>query len=827
MEELHSYLQKKYEAHRDEFPDIDDELFEECKFKIMTIYHRENLYSQPKKVIRKRLWKIIKDVDPTHACRTIVDLCFPESVGILGDDVWPRQPPQQLIMSQEMKLIGFLHSDDNAFLPPSQLRRRNKGTAELPKTTSGPPGGVIMDAKKAFESETEVKWAAPAYETEIWASANASAEKIRCPTPGTVSSLSDYEEFEDEDEVSSEVVNENQPNSKPTKCQVKILARQELCRDALQDEFPLFEESLYRFICDWICLSSKDIHCPIDMLACKRLTVHGKEPLVCNFQFIVPVINGVENKDRNWIQVKCSDLDCLDKQFLYSDDHVDVKEICHFANDIANITRRPSSPSWSKFLFADLCKELSAMKETMSSRNFLNSLDPIKREKLGIASSPRLFLFIGDDRARSETIINTIHRCLGIVCLHIWQEPSFQEIMSSEVDSSMPCQIQGCSLSILSRPTKLERLSILQSIVDDANLTATGPDQNKLDELIVELSELSVNLNRTDLQRLKHHIETRADFHSYERFLLSDVISLTREAVLTSTVLPSFNGRNLLDLWEEICCTVETSRVSPLREIVDYLFTKMEYSSSSANSADTPITERNRTLIKSIAINTTDILQIKTREEIIPVLFKDLFLSLRGEFSRQFSKLDQTISPIDTFPMQCFKCESDHEKDNDDAYHDRLCKDCSKIQTARVLFDNILSPNMDDAAVTALKEVLADLAETKFREEVLEVEANNGRISVRDVVDTVLYSSLKHGNFGYIQIIDRDTVVPQGFVDLPSVAQIMSSLLTKIKNESRSLVIVDYSFKNFIPPQERKSVHLAMEVWIQRFKEWTCVIEIS
>ncbi|KAJ3164273.1 hypothetical protein HK101_000483 [Irineochytrium annulatum] len=84
-----NYVRKTFAARRDELPDIDDDLFEDALDRFLVTLRRQQRGQVagtllPLKTVRKVLWNAVEDSDPFHACRRIIDLCFPQSFGILS-----------------------------------------------------------------------------------------------------------------------------------------------------------------------------------------------------------------------------------------------------------------------------------------------------------------------------------------------------------------------------------------------------------------------------------------------------------------------------------------------------------------------------------------------------------------------------------------------------------------------------------------------------------------------------------------------------------------------------------------------------------------------
>ncbi|KAI9342780.1 hypothetical protein DFJ73DRAFT_797457 [Zopfochytrium polystomum] len=86
LAKLENYIRDVFNDHSDEFPDINEELLDETIKQLMHALRRARAdpASLPSKSIRRLLWAAVKDVDPFHSCRRIIDLCFPENVGILA-----------------------------------------------------------------------------------------------------------------------------------------------------------------------------------------------------------------------------------------------------------------------------------------------------------------------------------------------------------------------------------------------------------------------------------------------------------------------------------------------------------------------------------------------------------------------------------------------------------------------------------------------------------------------------------------------------------------------------------------------------------------------
>ncbi|KAJ3411210.1 hypothetical protein HDV05_002594 [Chytridiales sp. JEL 0842] len=80
-----SHIRTTFHTHRDQLPDITDDLFEHSLDLLLAAMKAHRLSDDtPKKTMRRTLWKAVSERDPLHSCRELLDLCFPDSVGILG-----------------------------------------------------------------------------------------------------------------------------------------------------------------------------------------------------------------------------------------------------------------------------------------------------------------------------------------------------------------------------------------------------------------------------------------------------------------------------------------------------------------------------------------------------------------------------------------------------------------------------------------------------------------------------------------------------------------------------------------------------------------------
>ncbi|ORY38782.1 hypothetical protein BCR33DRAFT_720465 [Rhizoclosmatium globosum] len=101
LDQIQQYVRETFDKHRDQFPDINDAIFEftvERFIYILSLHKSESVVTRNKflsrQTIRKVVYKSIVGKDPGHVASRILDLCFPHTQGILMPGYNPYYVPR-------------------------------------------------------------------------------------------------------------------------------------------------------------------------------------------------------------------------------------------------------------------------------------------------------------------------------------------------------------------------------------------------------------------------------------------------------------------------------------------------------------------------------------------------------------------------------------------------------------------------------------------------------------------------------------------------------------------------------------------------------------
>ncbi|KAJ3215545.1 hypothetical protein HDU67_000266 [Dinochytrium kinnereticum] len=147
LQEVETHIRTRFTTRREELPWLDDELFEDILERLLTRIKTERRSSLSRKSIRKILWDSVKDSDPSHCYRDVIDLCFPESLGILGDG--SAAVVGKSLLGGGLSKLGRA-SVDNLSKPPSYADLLSGGRASV---------GVVV--RSTVETSAFPRWDHP------------------------------------------------------------------------------------------------------------------------------------------------------------------------------------------------------------------------------------------------------------------------------------------------------------------------------------------------------------------------------------------------------------------------------------------------------------------------------------------------------------------------------------------------------------------------------------------------------------------------------------------------------------------------------------------